>query len=168
MQTGWYLEPLLLVLKRKSKSLVKSKNTPSSARAVLSTCSPYSYWLTWSHSSGPGMERLMGLCSVFVEPIFLPSCVSHSIMSDCFSSSWSVANQAPLSLGFSRQEYWSGLPFPTPGDHPNPGIEPRSPDLQADSLLSESLRQQMSIWLSFRWICLLWGVLFEEDTIGGT
>ena len=43
----------------------------------------------------------------------------------------------PLSMGFSRQEYWSGLPFPSPGDLPNPGIEPRSPALQADALSSE-------------------------------
>ena len=91
------------------------------------------------------MERLMGLCSVFVELIFLLSCVSRSVMSNSFASSWTIANQAPLSMGFSRQEYWSGLPFPTPGDLPNPGIEPRSPALQADSLLSESLRQKMSI-----------------------
>ena len=48
-----------------------------------------------------------------------------------------VAHQAPLSMEFSRQEYWSGLPFPTPGDLPDPGIEPGSPALQADSLLSE-------------------------------
>ena len=47
---------------------------------------------------------------------------------------WTVACQAPLSMGCSRQEYWSGLPFPSPGDLPNPGIEPRSPALQADSL----------------------------------
>ena len=45
---------------------------------------------------------------------------------------WTVAGQASLSMGFSRQEYWSGLPFPSPGDLPNPGIEPRSA-LQADS-----------------------------------
>ena len=44
-----------------------------------------------------------------------------------------VAYQAPLSIGLSRQEYWSGLPFPSPGDLPNPGIEPRSPTLQADA-----------------------------------
>ena len=50
---------------------------------------------------------------------------------------WTVARQAPLSMGFSRQEYWSGLPFPSPRDLPNPGIEPRSPALQADSLLTE-------------------------------
>ena len=47
---------------------------------------------------------------------------------------WTVARQAPLSVGFSRQEYWSGLPFPSPGDLPDPGIKPRSPALQADSL----------------------------------
>ena len=50
---------------------------------------------------------------------------------------WAVACQAPLSMGFSRQEYWSGLPFPSPGDLPHPGIEPGSPALQADCLLSE-------------------------------
>ena len=50
---------------------------------------------------------------------------------------WTVACQAPLSMGFSRQEYWSGLPFPSPGDLPNPGIEPRSPALQADDLTTE-------------------------------
>ena len=49
---------------------------------------------------------------------------------------WTVACQAPLSMGFSRQEYRSGLPFPSPGDLPNPGIEPRSPALQAGSLPS--------------------------------
>ena len=47
---------------------------------------------------------------------------------------WTVAHQAPLSMEFSRQEYWSGLPFPSPGDLPDPGIEPGSPALQADSL----------------------------------
>ena len=50
---------------------------------------------------------------------------------------WTVACQAPLSMAFSRQEYWSGLPCPPPENLPNPGIEPRSPTLQADSLLSE-------------------------------
>ena len=48
-----------------------------------------------------------------------------------------VARQAPLSMAFSRQEYWSGLPFPSPGDLPNPGIEPSSPTMQADALLTE-------------------------------
>ena len=52
---------------------------------------------------------------------------------------WTVANQAPLSMGFSRQKYWSGLPFPSPGELPNPGIEPGSPVLQANFLPSEPL-----------------------------
>ena len=51
-----------------------------------------------------------------------------------FATPWTVAYQAPLSVGFSRQEYWSGLPLPSPGDLPNPGIEPRSPTMQADTL----------------------------------
>ena len=51
---------------------------------------------------------------------------------------WTVACQAPLSVGFSRQEYWRALPFPSPGDLPDPGIHPSSPALQADSLPSES------------------------------
>ena len=50
---------------------------------------------------------------------------------------WTVAYQAPPSMGFSRQECWSGLPFPSPGDLPDPGIEPGSPTLQADALPSE-------------------------------
>ena len=54
-----------------------------------------------------------------------------------FVTPWTVAYQAPLSMGFSRQEYWSGLPFPSSGDLPNPGIEPRSPAFQADALTSE-------------------------------
>ena len=54
-----------------------------------------------------------------------------------FVTPWTVAYQAPLSVGFSREEYWSGLPFPSPGDLPNPGIKPGSPALQADTLLSE-------------------------------
>ena len=54
-----------------------------------------------------------------------------------FATPWTVACQAPPSMGFSRQEYWSGLPFPSPGDLPNPGIEPGSPALQTDVLLSE-------------------------------
>ena len=53
------------------------------------------------------------------------------------ATSWTVACQAPLSMGFPRQEYWSGLPFPSPGDLPDPAIEPGSPALQAGSLQSE-------------------------------
>ena len=53
------------------------------------------------------------------------------------ATSRTVARQAPLSMGFSRQEYWSGLPLPSPRDLPDPGVEPRSPALQADSLPTE-------------------------------
>ena len=55
-------------------------------------------------------------------------------MPDSSATPWTVALQAPLSMGFSRQEYWSGLPFPSPGDLPNPGIEAESPALQTGSL----------------------------------
>ena len=54
-----------------------------------------------------------------------------------FATPWTVAYQAFPSMGFSRPEYWSGLPFPSPGDLPDLGIEPRSPALQADYLPSE-------------------------------
>ena len=54
-----------------------------------------------------------------------------------FATAWIVAHQAPLSMEFSRQEYWSGLPVSSPGDLPNPGIEPRSSTFQADALPSE-------------------------------
>ena len=52
-----------------------------------------------------------------------------------FATPWTVAYQASPSMGFPRQEYWSGLPFPSPGDLPNPGIEPRSPALEADAFI---------------------------------
>ena len=58
-------------------------------------------------------------------------------------TTWTVAHQVPLSMGFPRQEYQSGLPCPPPGDRPDPGIEPTSPALQADSLL---LSQQGSLF----------------------
>ena len=62
---------------------------------------------------------------------------SHFSLVRLFATQWTVACQASLSMGFSRQEYWSGLPFPTPGDLPKPGIEPLSlmyPALQVGSL----------------------------------
>ena len=54
-----------------------------------------------------------------------------------FATPWTVAHQDPLSMGFSRQEYWSGVPFPSPGDLPTAGIEPGSPTFRADALPSE-------------------------------
>ena len=64
------------------------------------------------------------------------ACAGYSVVSD-FVTPWNIAHQAPLSVEFSSQEYWSREPFPSPGDLPDPGIEPRSPALQAESLPSE-------------------------------
>ena len=77
----------------------------------------------WVISHGPAVEvskraKLLSCVQLFVTP-------------------WTIAHQAPLSMEFSRPEYWSGLPFPSPGDPADPEIEPGSPVLQADSLLSE-------------------------------
>ena len=63
--------------------------------------------------------------------------LSHFSPVRLFATLWTVAYQAPPSMGFSRQEYWSRVPFPSTGDLPNPGIEPGSPALQTDALLSE-------------------------------
>ena len=66
-----------------------------------------------------------------------------------FATLWTVARQGPLSVGFFRQEYWSGLPFPPPGDLPNPGIKSESPALQVDSLpLSHHEGKKKCVWLA--------------------
>ena len=62
---------------------------------------------------------------------------SHQVVSNSFATPWTVACQVPLSMGFPRQEDWSGLPFPPPGNLPNPEFEPKSPALQADSFTTE-------------------------------
>ena len=67
-------------------------------------------------------------------------------MSDSFETSWTVGRQAPLWMGFSRQEYWNGLPFPFPGDLPDPGIEPMSPTWQAAFLPLNHLGSPMNIF----------------------
>ena len=79
-----------------------------------------------------------------------------------FATPWTVAYQAPLSVGFSRQEYWSGLPFPSPGDLPNPGIEPRSPALRADTLPSEPPGKPYHtyLWVVWSWISMFPITLF--------
>ena len=63
--------------------------------------------------------------------------LSRSVVSDSFVTPWTIARQVPLSMGFPRQESQSGLPCPSPGDLPNPGIKPESPAFQVDSLPSE-------------------------------
>ena len=64
-----------------------------------------------------------------------------------FATLWTIAHQAPSSLGISMQEYWSGLLFPSPGDLPNPGVELESPTLRADSLLSSEPPGNPGPWL---------------------
>ena len=101
------------------------------------------FWLT----SIISLITLVKLCS---RPYTVCVCVhtrvhtlSHSVVSE---SLWPhglyVAHQAPLSLGFPRQEYWRGLPFPSPGDLPDPEVEPTCPASQADSLPSEPPRKR--------------------------
>ena len=77
-------------------------------------------------------------------------CASCSVVSD-FATPW--AHQAPLSMGFSRQEHWSGLLIPSLGDLPNPGIEPWSPALQIDSFLSETPKKPSCLPLSSHPLC---------------
>ena len=101
---------------------------------------------------------------IFLSAIFIPVCNSSNpgmqekvkvkLLShvQLFAMLWTVVLQAPLSMGFSKQEYWSGLPFPSPGDLPNPGIERGSPTLQAVSLPWQGRRHQFNSWLrKFPW-----------------
>jgi len=70
-----------------------------------------------------------------------------------FATPWTATHKAPLSMEFSRQEYWSGLPFPFPGDFPGSGIEPRSLTLQADSLPSEPPASLLHLYLGRLYRC---------------
>ena len=90
------------------------------------------WWKSAVSNCGTSAQSLISsLASVCV-------CVCYSLNhAQLFATPWTVAHQSPLSMGFSRQEYWSGFPFPPPGDLANPRIEPKSPALQADSFLSE-------------------------------
>ena len=75
-----------------------------------------------------------------LKPIYLSDSGGGGLAAKSYptlETQWSIARQAPLSMGFPRQEYWSGLPFHSPGSLPDPRIEPRFPALQADSLLTE-------------------------------
>ena len=87
-----------------------------------------------------------------------------------FATPWTIAHQAPRSMEFSRQEYWSGLPFSTPGDLPDPGIEPTSPTLQVGSLPVSHLGNFIILSIEGRRSlvgCGLWGRT-ESDTTEAT
>ena len=73
---------------------------------------------------------------------------------------WTVAYQVPMSMGFSREEYWSRLPFPFPGELPDPGIEPGSPALQADSLPTKLWGKPREVWTLKNW--WFWTVILEK------
>ena len=89
------------------------------------------------------MENI-GVVPIKIKMHVIVLVLSRSVMSDSFVAPWTVGLQAPLSMGFPRQEYWSGLPFSSPGDIPHPGIEPTAQQKM------EGLT--MSIWYSY-WLC---------------
>ena len=97
-----------------------------------------------SHTAVRNIQRDL-LLPGFLQFLLLFSHLSHVQL---FGTPWTVAHQAPLSLGFSRQEYWSGLPFPSPGDLPNPGIEPGFPALAGMFFTTETLGKPFLQWFS--------------------
>ena len=91
------------------------------------------HWVTEQSPIGCNELQLLTM----TEEMVVCTCVLSLVQ---FSATlWTIACQAPLPMGFPKQEYWSGLPFPSPGDLPDTGIEPGSPTLQADALPSEPL-----------------------------
>ena len=89
--------------------------------------------------------------SEYKEHVCVLSCFSHV---QFFATPWTVILQAPLSMGFSRQEYWSGLSFQTPGHLPHPGIKPMSPALQADSSPLNHQESPILLQISFLFFVL--------------
>ena len=101
------------------------------------------YILKWklSYSLFVLLEKLFMIISARLSLLLL--LLSHSSRVQLCVTLWTAVCQAPLSMGFSRQEHWSGLPCPPPGDLPDPGIKPRSSTLQADSLLINTRETQV-------------------------
>ena len=113
------------------------------------------------HTLSSGLRALHGFDQVHLATTFWHRqyCLVKSLSRVWpFATPWTVAHQAPPSMGFSRQEYWSGLSFPSPGDLPNLGIEPRSSAFQADALTSEppGFPRQYCLCVLNRWGS--WGV----------
>ena len=102
---------------------------------IVSRCFPV--WVTWEDGNIEDTSIFYSQSDyLFYSFLILPSVQLLSCVG-LFVTPWAVACQSPPSMGFSRKEYWSGLPFPSPGNLPDPGIKPWSPALQADSLPSE-------------------------------
>ena len=97
--------------------------------------------ICWITEKAREFQKNIYLCFIekVIQTLVSPLKKSESEVSHVwlFVTPWTVAHQVPPSMEFSRQEYWSRLPFPSPGDLPNPGIKPRSPALQADAIPSE-------------------------------
>ena len=95
------------------------------------------------------MNRQLGQDFIWMTSEYKEKCSTSTVVYSLshvqlFVTPWTVTRQAPLSMGFSRQDYWSGLPFASPGDLPDPGIKPSSPTLQEDSLPSKPPRKSQN------------------------
>ena len=118
------------------------KENPFDTASFLSLVSTRKYgwgksWNLWTRKTGGHQVSIYVKLSLNSRHSKKVKVKSLTLSIWLFATPWTLVGQAPLSMGFSRQEYWSGLPFPSPGDLPDPGIEPGFPTLQADSLLSE-------------------------------
>ena len=145
-----------------SKPPRKPKNTRVGSLSILQRIFPtqesnwgllHGRWILYQLSYQGSPINCIGVLSWILKKCWF---LSHVWL---FVSPWTIARQAPLSMGFSRQEYWSGLLFPSPGDLPDPGFKPGPPALQADSLLSEppsdgNLNSQRVIKFLCSWINL--------------
>ena len=129
------------------KSLKKSHHPVS--LSILLLCFPFSllpifswYFTVWQHPRWYIFAIVAYCLSPWLHISRIRALVFECMYQELshvhlFATPWTVAHHTSLPMEFSRQEYWSGLPFPSPGDLPNPEIEPRSPAIQADSLPSE-------------------------------
>ena len=112
------------------------------SQAVRATGHKQPFLASWSELCSKGREAINEKCKGHGDK---GSEVKSLRCVRLFATPWLVAHQASLSMGFSRQKYWSGLPFPSPGDLSDPGIEPGSPAMQADSLTSDSPEKPASL-----------------------
>ena len=129
---------------RAKANSVLSRECTGHSKHPLSTTQEVSPHIDITRWSSPKSDWLYSL-QANLENVKSPSRVR------LFASPWTVAHQAPPSVEFSRQEYWSGLLFPSPWDLPDSGIEPGSPTLQSDALLSESPGRKLGEALYYQW-----------------